>query len=460
MYLAVDGRLKRTVALKILHPHLCKEPAAVERFRREALSAAQLDYPHIVRIYDYLEDKGIHGIAMEYVPGRDVETLVKQNGPFSFEAARTIMHKAALALKAAHSHGLMHRDVKPSNILLREDGRVMLSDFGLVKHSLDVSLTVDNAIAGTPAFMSPEQMSGKKVTFSSDVYSWAVTFHYLMVGALPYTAKEFGEIVRAIQGAEVRLDKRAVESLPARYLELISRCLLENPMDRPKDGEALVKCLSELPNEPDVDLVGFLGTETSTETGFTTERMSRTRFTHPRRSGALKKSLFPAGLGLVLVLFLLFHSRFSTMSSVPEQTSSNLQTVVAGGSETERALLADTLPLKVRPAKKIFQVRKEVLRQDSVEKESVSLPVLPPDSGTLFIACEPWANILIDGREAGQTPLSAPLTLSEGTHEIILTNPYSERLTDSIVIQAKNLLRKRYLLKVKSAYTQPSGNKP
>ena len=460
VYMALDEKLKRQVALKMLHPHLCNEPLAVERFRREALSAARLDHPNIVRIYDYLIENNTHCIVMEYVPGLDMESIVKKKGRLDFKSAHYIMYKTAVALKAAHQIGLMHRDIKPSNILLNQDGRVMLSDFGLVKNSLDVSLTVDNAVAGTPAFMSPEQISGKKVTYSSDIYSWAVTYYYLMSGTLPYNAKEFAEIVRAIQSAEIRLDKSITDSMPPRHFELISRCLLEDPEARIKNGKELLKKLSDIPIPEEMDLIRLFDLPDVFPSENKTEELSRTRVF--RNVSFSNRKAF-----IIIAAFLVILSGVITLNFYPGKNDSN---------NAEIPVKSRPLDSIVKPIQEIIQAKElnrtqkhafisaqngkapssGTIKQKAILSDSIK-PVIVPlknDSGRLFIACEPWANVIIDNRDYGQTPLSGPISLKTGLHIIKLNNPYSEIIEDTVTLEPETILRKKYKLKLKPAYNK------
>jgi len=472
VYQAVDDKLKRTVALKMLHPHLCNEPLAVERFRREALSAAKLDHPNIVRIYDYLIENNVHCIVMEFVPGLDIETIVKRRGQLDFKTAQYIMHKVAVALKAAHQQGLMHRDVKPSNILLHEDGRVMLSDFGLVKHSMDVSLTVDNAVAGTPAFMSPEQISGRKVNYSSDIYSWAVTFYYLLSGGLPYPAKEFAEIVYAIQATKISLDKQYTDALPSRYFELISRCLLANPEERLQNGQELLKWLSASPPPEEMDLVRLFELPRTASSDYLTETISRTRIFYPAWFG--KRKLFAlVGLGLAAAGAgaLLVHALFFKEAPLPPSAALAPQSVApaagpasADTTQPGKSSLEKAVPEKeaLRPLKKKAVSSGAVPAPAAAAAEknpAASAPVaVPLDSGKLFIAVDTsWAYIFIDGKDVGQTPHPA-IPLPAGRHGIRLTGPYIEDVEDSVTVTANSVLRQRYKLKLKAAFTQPSAN--
>jgi serine/threonine-protein kinase len=246
VYKAFDTKLQRTVAIKALHPHLCKDPSATERFKREALAAAQMDHPNIVRIYDYMTDRDTHYIIMQYVPGCDMESVVQRRGKLDFGSVMFVMTEIGKALKEAHARTIIHRDVKPANILLHRNGQVMLSDFGLAHRHLLQRLTVGDMIVGTPLFMSPEQMSGGEITVSSDVYSWAVTFYFLLTGTIPYRVQGFPEIVPEIQMGNIVMDRPEARALPGPIVDLLHRCLIVSAGKRIQTGGELVESLQKL----------------------------------------------------------------------------------------------------------------------------------------------------------------------------------------------------------------------
>ena len=186
-----------------------------------------MDHPNIVRIYDYFIEDNSHYIVMEYVPGVNIEAVLKQREKLETEIALGVMWEIACALSEAHSLGIMHRDIKPANILIHSQGRAMLSDFGLAFHNLDDRLTVDNAVAGTPPFMSPEQLSGKEITSASDIYSWAVTLCTMLTSALQ--CSEISRNHSGNPGRKVIIDYQD-QSLPSCYYELLRRCLLYDPL--------------------------------------------------------------------------------------------------------------------------------------------------------------------------------------------------------------------------------------
>ena len=188
VYRARDTALERTVALKIPAPFLLRDPGFIDRFQREARAAASLKHPNIVAMYDLGEIEGVYYIAMEYLPGRTLGDLIKEEGALPLDRALDITEQVAEALDYAHAQGLVHRDVKPSNIIVDDEGHATLTDFGLVKAMAEASLTSKGAIVGTPEYMSPEQAEGKPTDKRSDIYSLGIVVYQMLTGQVPFSA--------------------------------------------------------------------------------------------------------------------------------------------------------------------------------------------------------------------------------------------------------------------------------
>ena len=190
VYEARDLLLDRLVALKVLFPELSTNPTFVERFRREAQSAAALSHPNIVSVYDWGPANSTYFIAMELVTGSTLADVIRESGVVAPGRAAVIGADVALALAFAHRHGVVHRDIKPSNVLLTEDGMVKVADFGIARAvTNDEDLTQTGAVLGTATYISPEQARGEDLDGRSDVYSLGIVMYEMLTGTAPFLAE-------------------------------------------------------------------------------------------------------------------------------------------------------------------------------------------------------------------------------------------------------------------------------
>jgi tRNA A-37 threonylcarbamoyl transferase component Bud32 len=233
VYKAKDRLLERNVALKVLHPHHSDDEEYVERFRREARAVAQLSHPHIVTVIDRGEDNGQQFIVFEYVDGENLKQLVERTGPLPARRAVELALEVAEGLAFAHENGLVHRDVKPQNVLLTPDGNAKVTDFGIAR-SLDVEhgVTQTGTVLGTSNYLSPEQANGQPTTPATDVYSLGVVLYELLTGNVPFPGENF--IVIAMKHVSEQPPDLVAQrpDLPMRLVAAVERALQKDPSSR------------------------------------------------------------------------------------------------------------------------------------------------------------------------------------------------------------------------------------
>jgi serine/threonine protein kinase len=252
VYRAEDPFIRRTVAVKVLHSAMGSTPQEIgiarERFKREAQSAGGIDHPNIIRILDVGDDResGEMYIVMEYVPGPSLQNMI-QDAEIDLERASEIIGHIASGLDAAHSRGIIHRDIKPSNILLTNDGTAKLADFGIT-HVVSSTLTQDLGEVGTPAYMSPEQVTGRTLDARADLFSLGVLSYEILVGKRPFVGTDAVSIAYAVAHAQPTPISEANPRSPQALDAVFDRILAKNPADRFESGrefhEALRAALS------------------------------------------------------------------------------------------------------------------------------------------------------------------------------------------------------------------------
>jgi serine/threonine-protein kinase len=243
VWAAEDQKLGRLVAVKVLSPAFAADERAVKRFQREARAGARLsDHRHVVTVYDIGEHAGRAFMVMEYLSGGTVADRLKSGRPIPRSQAVRWLREAADALDAAQELGIVHRDVKPANLLLDERGRLAVGDFGIAKVASEASVTMTGQVLGTAAYISPEQALGRPATAASDRYALAVVAYELLTGERPFHAQHAAAQARAhVDGAVPAASE--VAGLPAAVDRVLQRGLAKDPADRPHTAGALVDAL-------------------------------------------------------------------------------------------------------------------------------------------------------------------------------------------------------------------------
>ncbi len=247
VYLALDTRLDREVALKVMRPHLVHDETFVSRFRREARSAARLSHPHVVQVFDQGEDAGQMFLAMEYVPGQTLREVIQAEGALTPRAALDILEPMLEALAAAHAAGLIHRDVKPENVILRPDGTVKVADFGLARAVTSQTSTASHGmILGTVAYLSPEQVERGIADARSDVYAAGLILFEMLTGSKAFTGDSpINVAYQHVHGGVPRPSSRVPE-VPEQLDALVAMATSRDPDERPRDAAGMLSVVRQV----------------------------------------------------------------------------------------------------------------------------------------------------------------------------------------------------------------------
>jgi eukaryotic-like serine/threonine-protein kinase len=247
VHLAFDSRLERYVAIKLLAEHLADDPTFVSRFRREALAAARLVHPNIVQVFDFGFDQGHHQhfIVMEHVSGRSCAELLRDRGHLDVPEGVSIITQACRGLDYAHRNGVVHRDVKPGNLLVSDSDVVKLADFGIARAADQSSITQVGSVLGTAAYLSPEQARGEEAGPRADLYSLGVVSYQLLSGRLPYEAASLSELaLKQQRESPIPLDELN-PTVPRALALAVSMALAIDQHARPNDAMELAEAITE-----------------------------------------------------------------------------------------------------------------------------------------------------------------------------------------------------------------------
>jgi eukaryotic-like serine/threonine-protein kinase len=247
VHLALDLRLERQVAVKLLAEHLAEDPTFISRFQREAQAAARLVHPNIVQVFDSGQDdsSGQYFIVMEYIQGQSCAEILRDDGWLDVDEAISIIDQACEGLHYAHRHGVVHRDVKPGNLLRAREGEVKLADFGIAKATEQSSITQVGSVLGTAAYLAPEQARGEEAGPRADLYALGVVTYQLISGRLPYEAASLTELALKQQQEEPPLLDTLVAAVSPQLAEAVAVSLALDPLERYQTAREMGRALSD-----------------------------------------------------------------------------------------------------------------------------------------------------------------------------------------------------------------------
>jgi len=395
VYLATEIQLRRRVAIKVLPPTLTFGEAAIQRFRREARTAAALAHPNIIPIYRVSSGGELMWYSMKLLEGKSLDTLLKAQEHFAFEDAIAVLEQVADALDYAHQHGVIHRDIKPGNIVLDDRGRVTVTDFGIAKELQEGSLSASGALLGTPYYMAPEQYIGGGISGAADQYSLGVVAYQCFGRRVPFEASSAYELLNKHMTEPPPPLAALRPDLPQHAYSAIDRALAKRPQDRFATVAEFVNALAG--RIPDVIA--------------------------PKPVAPRRKRLIAWGSGIAAAAIVLYGAASAVRRGVHEAPR-----LSAGSDSLSPPRAATPAPLDSAPLERTG-ARRAPIRPAAPPRTQAPMAVL------IIRLANGWARIYVDGDLRGERPVHRE-ELPPGTHNLRFERPGFVPLDTTLTLQA------------------------
>jgi serine/threonine-protein kinase len=454
VFLARDLTLERDVAIKVLPLSFIGDAQVVQRFQREAKTAAKLDHPHIIPIYRVESEAGLEYFVMKYVPGRSLERVLASGTPVPFDFAERVLREAAAALGHAHQRGVVHRDVKPANIMLDADDRVILMDFGISKAGDAAShLTNTGVVVGTPYYMAPEQAMARPVDGRADQYALGVVAYEMLTGRLLFDGESAQAIlVRHILDEPPRVSASRLD-VPPHLDAAVARALAKEPAERFETMEQLAAALrgEEVPAAPApaaaagraAALRPASSSAATVVTGAATIPARPVSAADARPSSVRRRAMWLAALALLLAAGGASAAMWMR-PAVPAGAAAAPPTTPGDASPpTASATPADPAPASSGAPNRPTTPRAPAAREAAV-------PSRAQRTAPLTIGSEPYGTLYVDGVEIGDTPVANhPLGVGR-SYELRVEREGYRTKRETITVTGPNAIRRRYILEPRS----------
>jgi len=425
VFLAQDLVLERQVAIKVLPPDMTRDAQLVTRFQQEAKTAAKLDHPNIIPIYRVESEAGLVYIVMKYISGQSLEELLAK-GPLPIPRVRHVLREAALALGHAHRRRIVHRDVKPANIMLDDDGRVILTDFGISKAVQDTGqVTGTGTIIGTPHYMAPEQARGQVVDGRADQYALAIVGHRVLTGMLPFDGPAHSILYQQVfEQPPTVLDRRP--DTPHDLRLALDRALA-------KDSNARFKTMEEF--------ASAISGERSGPTTVVSEPVGPQRVAGPPVKPGKPDGDHGAGVFVALATVAVIAVTAAWL------VLPGFGSIVERGAATHSAPVRKVVPPVSKPPAASRPARRPpVAAVSPSEKRRGPAKLKPVQDARLKVDSDPRGVLYVDGVRVGLTPVTNH-RLPLGTHRLRVERKGYQTLTETIVVRGTKPITRRYDLR-------------
>jgi len=457
IYRGVQISLNREVVIKKLHPHLSEDANFVKRFKREAAILGKLQHENIVEIFDFYEKDGDKFIVLEYIKGRSLKQIIREKHKIPVKYGIYILKEVLKGLTHVHKNHILHRDLKPDNIMISDEGVVKITDFGLAFGRESVNVTNPGTYLGTPAYFPPEQLTGQHLTVASDIFSLGITFSEILTGKNPFEGKnQFETINNILYFKNLNIDFN-VNEIPQVIVDILKSMLSRDISNRPKSGDELLSVLSQI--ESDVNRETFRNYIFDTTI---VEDKSEIRISVKK-----ERKSYPVVTLILLSMLLIFLILFQMFTAYNEQN--NVRTIYIPNENKETPFLfinsyPNSMQIKINDSiivqtPQIISLEKGTFRLTSsspdyemidttinLEKNdsiffNMKKIIIVEEFGFLSVNVSPWADVYIDNQLIDKTPIENNIKLKTGIYTILLKHPNRKIYSQKIKIEKNKIER-------------------
>ncbi len=459
IYRGVQKSLNREVVIKKLHPHLAEDANFVRRFKREAAILANLQNENIVGIIDFYEKDKSQFIVLEYIKGKTLKQLISEKKRIPYKIALYILKEVLQGLTYIHKNNILHRDLKPDNIMISDDGDIKITDFGLAYRNENLRITNPGTYVGTPSYFPPEQLMGKTLTTASDIFSLGITFAEMLTGKNPFEGKEQFETINNIlyhKSIKINFDKK--HTIPQDIINLLYSMLQKDPAKRIQDCESILHIMEKL----NIDInkrvfLAYLNNKEVSQEDFTIEISIKT-----------KENVFQILILLVLIFLFFAVSLFQIFNFVinkrqkepliinPPIVNNSVSLFINSKPKGVDFQINDSIIIKTP---QIIDLKKGIYKISLLDSnfESydtiinldkndtlnilVSKKINIVKYGYLIVNVNPWANLYIDNNFYDRTPIKDSIKLEIGKHILRLEHPNRKVYIDTINIVEDSVIK-------------------
>lgn len=458
IYKGVQISLNREVVIKKLHPHLSQDANFVKRFKREAAILGKLKHENIVSIIDFYEKDEDKFIILEYIKGKSLKSVIKEKKNIPFEYTLFILREVLKGLSYIHSQQILHRDLKPDNIMLSDDGTVKITDFGLAFGKELINVTNPGTYIGTPAYFPPEQLAGREITLASDIFSLGVTVIEMITGTNPFEGKDqFETINNILYFKKIDFDYDP-DNIPSIFIDIVNSMLNRDPSKRPSSADELLEKIEKFKiGISKEQLREFIFSENTVEVSskpmIKVKLKKRSRY----RDTAIFITLLLLFISIIFYQFYYFskNQKIETIY-LKEEQAEKFELYVFTDPKEIQITINDSIviltPQKISLEKGVYRISSlnpdyekidttvELNKNDSIFLK-MEKKVEKIDYGFLSVNVIPWANLYIDEKFIDRTPLSKSIKLEVGKHIITLKHPNRKEYFKEIFIEKDKVLK-------------------